>query len=266
MKKVLAAVVAVGLLGAVGPATGTAQTDFGLPSRVGVVVSSSELASGVGASVLAKGGNAVDAAVATAFALAVTYPFAGNIGGGGFMLVRTPSGAATSFDYRETAPGKSTATMYLDANGQIDPATRPATAIARRACRARSAASRWRTSASASWRWKDDVMPAAELAAKGFAMPASLASGLNGELARAMQPYAASVAAYGKPGGGPWAAGDTLVLPDLAKTLTAIATDGSGRLLHGMDRGSDRRRHGGARRPHHQGRPRRLPGEGAHAA
>ena len=74
-------------------------------SASGLVVSSSDLASDLGAGVLAKGGNAVDAAVATAFALAVTYPFAGNLGGGGFMIVRTPKGHAATFDYREMAPG-----------------------------------------------------------------------------------------------------------------------------------------------------------------
>ena len=77
-----------------------APPDLGVGSKDGVVVSSSDVASDLGATVLAKGGNAVDAAVATAFALAVTHPFAGNIGGGGFMVVRTPDGKATSFDYR----------------------------------------------------------------------------------------------------------------------------------------------------------------------
>ena len=91
-----------------------------LPSRTGLVVSSSDLASDLGASVLAKGGNAVDAAVATAFALAVTHPSAGNIGGGGFMVVRSPNGQATTFDYREKAPAKSTQTMYLGHDGSID--------------------------------------------------------------------------------------------------------------------------------------------------
>ena len=74
------------------------QQDLGVPSRDGLVVCASAPACDAGASVLARGGNAVDAAVATALALAVTHPSAGNIGGGGFMIVRTPSGDATSFD------------------------------------------------------------------------------------------------------------------------------------------------------------------------
>ena len=89
-------------------------------SRNGLVVSVSAPASDVGAAILAKGGNAVDAAVATAFALAVTHPSAGNIGGGGFMIIRLPNGTATTIDYRERAPGKSTPTMYLDSTGKID--------------------------------------------------------------------------------------------------------------------------------------------------
>src|SRR5687767_14469242 len=103
-----------------------AQTpDLGVAAKDGVVVSSSNFASDIGAAILARGGTAVDAAVATAFAMAVTYPSAGNIGGGGFMIVRTADGAATTFDYREKAPRKATPTMYLDAKGEIN---RPLTA------------------------------------------------------------------------------------------------------------------------------------------
>src|SRR6476661_2503560 len=88
-----------------------AEKDAGVPSRTGMVVCTSAPACDAGADVLARGGNAVDAAVATAFAMAVTHPSAGNIGGGGFMIVRTRDGHATAFDYRERAPMKSTRTM-----------------------------------------------------------------------------------------------------------------------------------------------------------
>src|SRR5271166_3510085 len=88
-------------------------------SRHGMVVAQEPLAADVGVAVLKAGGNAVDAAVAVGFALAVTYPFAGNIGGGGFMLVRFADGRATFIDFREKAPLKASRNMYLDANGKL---------------------------------------------------------------------------------------------------------------------------------------------------
>src|SRR5262249_5924270 len=96
-----------------------ADPDGVIRSQTGVVVSASGIASDLGAAVLSQGGNAVDAAVATAFALAVTYPYAGN-GGGGFMVVRRTSGEAAAFDYRERAPAASTPTMYVGDDGKID--------------------------------------------------------------------------------------------------------------------------------------------------
>src|SRR5215469_17180829 len=86
----------------------------------GMVATDEELGSRAGLEILQKGGNAVDAAVATAFALAVVEPAAGNIGGGGFMLVRLADGKATFFDYRETAPGKATREMYIKPDGKLD--------------------------------------------------------------------------------------------------------------------------------------------------
>ncbi len=86
-----------------------------------MVVTSEPLASRAGLEILRKGGNAVDAAVAVGFVLAVTYPFAGNIGGGGFMLVRMANGQAVMVDYREEAPGSASPNMYLDAKGDVIP-------------------------------------------------------------------------------------------------------------------------------------------------
>lgn len=204
------------------------QTDSAgmLVSKRGLVISSSSIASDVGASILRRGGNAVDAAVATAFALAVTYPGAGNIGGGGFMVLRLKNGTATTIDYRERAPFGSTQTMYLDANGKIDrkltatgyiapgvPGTVRGLALVQREY--------------GKLPWRDVVMPAADLATKGFPLDSELARSLNREVAQAMKPYPASVAAYGKRSGGSWQAGDTIVLADLGRTLTAIATRGA---------------------------------------
>ena len=89
--------------------------------RRGMVVSSEPLASEVGAGILRAGGNAVDAAVAVGFALAVTHPAAGNLGGGGFMLIRLASGEAVVVDYREQAPAAATRNLYLDAHGELIP-------------------------------------------------------------------------------------------------------------------------------------------------
>lgn len=87
----------------------------------GIVVSADEYASQVGLDILKKGGNAIDAAVATGFALAVTYPQAGNIGGGGFMVIRLKDGKSYTIDFREKAPAKAFKDMFLDENGNYDP-------------------------------------------------------------------------------------------------------------------------------------------------
>ncbi len=87
----------------------------------GIVVSATRQASEAGVEVMKKGGNAVDAAVAVNFALAVTYPDAGNIGGGGFMVIRLANGEMNTLDFRETAPGGASRTMYQDKNGKVIP-------------------------------------------------------------------------------------------------------------------------------------------------
>jgi gamma-glutamyltranspeptidase/glutathione hydrolase len=207
------------------PVAASTQQDLGVQAKDGVVVCTSAPACDAGASVLAKGGNAVDAAVATAFALAVTLPSAGNIGGGGFMIVRTPSGETTSFDFREQAPLKSTRTMYLGPDGKIVRKLTNAGYLAPGV----PGSVRGLAMAHAKFGklpWKDVVRPGVQLAEDGFPISAGLARSLNREIAGPMKPFPASVAAYGKPGGGLWAAGDRLVLSDLGKTLRAIATDG----------------------------------------
>ena len=202
-----------------------AQADLGVPSKDGLVVCVSAPACDAGAAVLAKGGNAVDAAVATAFALAVTHPSAGNIGGGGFMIVRTSSGDVTSFDYREKAPLRSTQTMYLGADGQVVRSLTSAGYLAP------GVPGTVRGLELAHKRfgklpWKDVLAPSVILA-NGFTMSASLARGLNREVQGPMAAFPASVAAFGRPGGGEWVEGDRLVQSDLSKTLRAIADDGA---------------------------------------
>jgi gamma-glutamyltranspeptidase/glutathione hydrolase len=215
----------VALVAAAPVASHTAE-DLGVAGKDGLVVCTSSPACDAGASVLARGGNAVDAAVATAFALAVTHPSAGNIGGGGFMIARTPDGQVTAFDYRERAPLRSTRTMYLGTDGEI------ARELTNTGYLAPGVPGTVRGLELAHKRlgklpWKEVVMPAVTLAEQGFAMSADLARDLNAQANGAMKPFPASVAAYGKPGGGEWAAGDRLALADLDKTLRAIATDGA---------------------------------------
>src|SRR5262245_36901129 len=217
-------VVAVLLAVPAGPAA-RQDADLGVPSRDGLVVCVSAPACDAGASVLVKGGNAVDAAVATAFALAVTHPSAGNIGGGGFMIVRTPTGKATTFEYREKAPLRSTRTMYLGANGEID---RSLTASGYLAPGVPGTVRGLELAHKKFGKlpWKDVVLPAIDLAG-GFPISAGLARSLNREVQGPMAKFPASVAAFAKPGGGEWAEGDRLIQGDLAKTLHAIADDGA---------------------------------------
>ena len=200
-------------------------------SKSGLVVSVSAPASDVGAAILAKGGNAVDAAVATAFALAVTHPSAGNIGGGGFMIIRLPDGTATTIDYRERAPGKSTPTMYLGADGKID------RSLTAQGWLASGVPGTVRGLALAHAKfgklpWAEVVKPAAELATNGWALSPALARSLNSQLRDSggrpgkMRRFPTSVAAYGKPTGGEWAEGDRIKLGDLGRALSAIAKDG----------------------------------------
>src|SRR2546423_4892926 len=88
-------------------------------ARHGMVASTNKLASQVGVDVMRRGGNAVDAAIAVAFALAVVYPAAGNLGGGGFMMIRLRDGRATAIDYREMAPAAANRNVYLDERGEL---------------------------------------------------------------------------------------------------------------------------------------------------
>ncbi len=225
MVRMRAAVLLLAMTLAARPAPATrAAADEGVPSKDGMVVCTSAPACDAGAGVLAKGGNAVDAAVATAFALAVTLPSAGNIGGGGFMVVRSPNGLVTTFDYREKAPLKATRAMYMR-DGKIDGALTSAGYLAP------GVPGTVRGLALAHKRfgrlpWKDVVMPGVQLANEGFVVSDALAGGLNNQLAGAMGRFPASVEAYGKPGGGTWTGGDRIILKDLGRTLRAIATDG----------------------------------------
>jgi gamma-glutamyltranspeptidase/glutathione hydrolase len=187
-----------------------------------MVVSVNAIASRVGADVLQDGGNAVDAAVATAFALAVVHPSAGNIGGGGFMMFRAASGDAVAYDFRERAPAAAHPEMWLE-NGEYSSEVHHRSALAVGVPGTVAGMHlAWRERGSLPWARL--VQPAIALARDGF----TLSYGLAGSFARfvpRIQQYPASVAVFTK-AGAPYAPGDVWKQPDLAKTLQLIAENG----------------------------------------
>jgi gamma-glutamyltranspeptidase/glutathione hydrolase len=189
------------------------------PERHGLVVAVSPLGADVGRDILLGGGNAVDAAVATAFAMAVTYPAAGNIGGGGFMLVYPPGGEGGPllFDYREKAPQAASRTMYTKRDSWYSakavgvPGTVRGLALAHKRF--------------GKLPWKDLVMPSVRLAEEGFVIDSALAGSLNWIVGSSSEsPELRRV--LGKEGTATWEAGDRLVQKDLARTLRLIAEKG----------------------------------------
>ncbi|HEY1187576.1 MAG TPA: gamma-glutamyltransferase, partial [Gemmata sp.] len=189
-------------------------------SKGGVVVCVSPPAAEVGLNTLKAGGNAVDAAVATAFAMAVTWPEAGNIGGGGFMMVAAPGKAPTCFEYRETAPAAAKVNLFAD--GKVTWLNHKAAGVPGTVRGLALAHQKY-----GKLGWKALVLPAVQLAEKGFIVDAALAGGLNRVLADPKTTNAAFKLAYGKPNGEKWNAGDTLVLKDLGRTLRSIAEKGA---------------------------------------
>jgi gamma-glutamyltranspeptidase/glutathione hydrolase len=187
-----------------------------------MVVAVSPLAVQVGVEVLRRGGNAVDAAAAVGFALAVVHPAAGNIGGGGFLVVRLASGEVATLDYREAAPGRATRDMYLDADGAILPTSvtgHLASGVPGSVAGLAEAHRRFGRLA-----WSDVVGPAVRLARDGFMLDSARANGLAAA-ARRLEQFPASARQF-LPGGAAPAAGGRLVQPDLARTLAAIADEG----------------------------------------
>lgn len=191
-------------------------------ARQALVVSASDIASRVGWRVMRDGGNAVDAAIATAFALAVTHPTAGNIGGGGFLVYRSASGAATTFDFRETAPAGASPTMWLR-NGEYDAElhhnSHRAVGVPGTVAGLHMA---WR--ARGSKPWKALVAPAVSLAREGFVVSDGLAQSLE-RMLPSFAKYPASLAQFST-NGRPYEAGDVFRQPDLARTLRRIADHG----------------------------------------
>lgn len=203
------------------PVRGTGAEPFRAKERM--VVSANGIASKIGSDVIGEGGNAIDAAIATAFALAVVHPTAGNIGGGGFIVYREANGQSMVYDFREMAPPGASPTMWLTegkADGKYDfdrhhnsylsvgtPGTVAGLHMA------------WKDKGKLPW--KRLVEPAVALARDGFTVSPGLARSLKSILPD-MKPYPASVAQFSK-NGVPYEAGETLKQPDLARTLDRIA-------------------------------------------
>lgn len=213
-------------------------------SDKGMVSSVSDHASEIGAQVLRDGGNAVDAAIAVEFALAVTWPEAGNIGGGGFMLVAPPQSEVTCIDYREVAPLDATVDMYTLGENRHNHrhVGVPGTPAGMERAHERFG----------SMEWSKLVEPAVKLAREGFVIDGHLASSINRVLlsdeVQTTDHLAELRRVYGKPDGSLWEAGDTLVLPDLANTLQAIADRGADGFYRGPvaeQFAADMKAHGG---------------------
>jgi gamma-glutamyltranspeptidase/glutathione hydrolase len=195
-----------------------------------MVVTEEPHATKVGVAILRRGGNAVDAAVAVGFALAVTHPFAGNIGGGGFMLIRFADGRSTFIDFREQAPASAARDMYLDAAGNPT----------------RDSVDGWRASgvpgtvrgfelAQSKYgrrKWADLVAPAIKLAYKGLPIPATMVRSLEEERSRLEKdPESRRIFLAN---GAPLRVGHRLVQPELAQTLTRIAKRGADEFYEGQ--------------------------------
>lgn len=194
-----------------------------------MVVSGSPIASAVGRDILRRGGNAVDAAVAVGFALAVVHPEAGNLGGGGFMLVRTTTGEVSALDYRETAPAAATRDMFLDPNGQrTDRSVTGHLASGVPGAVAGLAEAHARFGRLA---WRDLVEPAVQLARHGFVIDSYRSVSIGGDAER-LSRFPASAAAF-LPGGRAPERGTTLRQPDLAATLERVRDSGAAGFYRG---------------------------------
>ncbi len=201
-------------------------------ARHGMVSTQEATATGIGVDILEKGGNAVDAAVAVGFALAVTLPRAGNIGGGGFMIVHiAESGKTVAIDYRELAPAGATETMYLDAEGNVDkqrarfsylsvgvPGTVAGMALA--------------LEKYGTMRLAEVMAPAILLARNGITVTPPMADALHRRQKR-LSKHAATARIFLHADGKPLASGERLVQRDLARSLTQIAEQGPGAFYRG---------------------------------
>ena len=192
----------------------------------GAVASSSAIASEIGIQILKEGGNAVDAAIATAFAMAVTLPSAGNIGGGGFLIYHGADGQTSAFDFREKAPLASTTDMYLDENGNIDYSLKHlsilSVGVPGTVAGMELAHQRYGT-----MEWEDLLSPAIRLAREGFPISWKLHNDFKNKRNREwFNKHSSSKKKFYRPDGNLYQPGDLWIQTDLANTLERIQKEG----------------------------------------
>jgi gamma-glutamyltranspeptidase/glutathione hydrolase len=198
----------------------------GVVAHGGMVVAQEARAAQIGADILKNGGNAIDAAVAVGFALAVSYPSAGNIGGGGFMVVHRADGSDTTIDYRETAPAGINAKSFLDESGNADPAKSRDSALAIGVPgTVAGLALAEQKYGSGKFTLADLLAPAIAMARDGIAIGDDTADSLPNARAR-LSRWPAAAKIFLKTDGDTLVAGDRLVQSDLAETLDIIARQG----------------------------------------
>ena len=190
----------------------------GLTGQSGMVVSAHPYASEIGLEILKKGGNAMDAACAVEFALAVCYPAAGNIGGGGFWIARDSSGQVFALDYREMAPSAASRDMYLDSLGEVIPGKSTSTVFAS-GVPGTVAGMVEAHQKFGKLEWKDIVQPAIDLASKGFPVTEAQARSLNGIRRSLMERNSYKPELLKE---SIWKTGDTLRQQQLSLTLIRI--------------------------------------------
>lgn len=203
---------------------------IGLVTDSAMVVSAHELASQVGVDIMKHGGNAVDAAIATHFALAVVFPAAGNIGGGGFMVVRLKDGTTATLDFREKAPAAATTNMYLDSAGNVIPDLSTqghlASGVPGSVAGMVEAHKKYGTLP-----WKDLMQPAIDLARNGFALTEREANWFN-EMQEDLKKYNTVMPEFLLRNA--WKAGDSIKWIDLAHTLELIRDNGRAGFYEGV--------------------------------
>jgi gamma-glutamyltranspeptidase/glutathione hydrolase len=218
-------------------------------ARHGIVASTNEIASHVGVDIMKRGGNAVDAAIAVAFALAVTHPAAGNLGGGGFMMIRLKDGRTTAIDYREMAPDAATRNIYLDKNGKVIEGEGGSIEGYRAAGvpgTVRGMELALKKYGSGKMSWAQLIEPARGLAANGFNVTYTLARSLRGSR-EYLSKYPETKRIYLK-NGEFYKEGDVFLQPDLAATFARLQQRGPNEFYTGQTAqliAADMKRHNG---------------------